>query len=232
MCFRMVCISPEKKEGRIFKDLKLHKTLSKENHIHKKQSVFCSDIHLEKTLFWSFPSSESSQYCNTSIQTIKEKVKCEFRPQQKVIQVNLYLRSLKVQIYNIVEWKIMQGVSIANYVCLQQILKKLTQVFSCSKFLRCRKRRSLRFLCIGPLTQERSFGKNRNEMNLVEFPICVCVSPSGGNENSDSSEDSRAAYHVQHCSSKICRKSVLLSNEFERMSSEGVNYRTECLLLL
>lgn len=99
--------------------------MSKENHGHEN-NLFCSDIQLEKTLSWSFPSSESSSYHNTSIPPIKEKVKCEFRPLQKVIQVNLYLRSLKVQIYYTVEQKIMQDVSIANVVCLQQILKKIT----------------------------------------------------------------------------------------------------------
>ena len=128
----------------------------------KTLSVFCSDIQLEKTLSWSFPSSESSRYCNTSIPSIKEKVKCQFRPRQKVIQVNLYLRSLKVRIYNTVEQKIMQDVSIANDVCLQQFLKKLTHVIFCSDMFGCKERRSLRYLCISPLTQERSFGKNHN----------------------------------------------------------------------
>lgn len=126
----------------------------------------------------------------------KKRSKCVFRPQQKVTQVSLYLRSFKVQIYNIVEWKTMQGVSIANDVCLQQILKNLPNSSCVARCLG----EAWGFFASVLWPRRDLLGRIIMEINLVEFHIYVCVSPTDANENGGSSlEDLRATYHVQHC---------------------------------
>lgn len=94
-----ICLAKKKKRefSRIWSCIRLW---AKKIMVLETLPVFYSNTQPEKTLSWSLPAREGFHYHNTSMPPIKEKVKCKFRPWQKVIQVNLYLRPLKVQIYD------------------------------------------------------------------------------------------------------------------------------------
>lgn len=107
MCLRIDCISPvkfalqRKKKKREFSRIwSCIRLWAKKIMVLETLPVFYSNTQPEKTLSWSLPAREGFHYHNTSMSLIKEKVKYKFRPWQKVIQVNLYLRPLKVQIYD------------------------------------------------------------------------------------------------------------------------------------
>lgn len=145
-----ICLAKKKKRefSRIWSCIRLW---AKKIMVLETLLVFYSNTQPEKTLSWSLPAREGFHYHNTSMSLIKEKVKCKFRPWQKVIQVNLYLRPLKVQIYDC--WT----KDDAGYLHSQWHLfaeyskeKKITQVFFCSEM--SGGRRNLRYRCTGLLT--------------------------------------------------------------------------------
>jgi len=95
----------------------------------------------------------------------------------------------------------MKGVTVANDVCLQQILKNLPKSSCVARWCFSAERGEAWGIAASVLWPRRDLlGRTIMEKNLVEFHIYVCVSPTDGNENDGSSlEDFRAAYHVRHC---------------------------------